>query len=318
MSTEKENGNFAKPMLPAGAGGLNVLSLFDGMSCGQQALERIGLNISQYYASEIDKNAINETMSNYPKTKQLGDVKNLNTGQLPNIDLLIGGSPCQGFSFSGKQLNFNDPRSKLFFEFVRLKSELNPKYFLLENVPMKKEFEKVITKYLGVEPITINANLVSAQDRKRLYWTNIPNIQQPKDKGILLSDIVGFESEIPTQEETIEEIKKFTKRDFQVSISKKGRIRPHRFDYKKSGISEIGTIVNPNDKCVTIIASHTPKVYRSNPFSIQELTLNECEQIQGVSVGYFKKSSERQAKKMLGNGWNIDVIAHILSYGEWS
>jgi site-specific DNA-cytosine methylase len=120
----------------------------------------------------------------------LGSVLDVKGADLPKIDLLIGGSPCQGFSFAGKQLNFDDPRSKLFFEFVRLKEELNPKYFLLENVKMKKESQDVISEYLGVEPVEINSALVSAQNRKRLYWTNIP-FDMPEDKGILLKDVYG-------------------------------------------------------------------------------------------------------------------------------
>src|SRR5690606_18870286 len=168
--------------------GINVLSLFDGMSCGQIALERAGIKVNNYFASEIDKHAIKVTQHNYPNTIQLGDVTQVKGEDLPKIDLLIGGSPCQGFSFAGKQLNFEDPRSKLFFEFVRLLKECNPKYFLLENVVMKKEFEQVITEHLGVEPIKINSALVSAQNRERLYWANFP-IEQPKDKGIKLIDI---------------------------------------------------------------------------------------------------------------------------------
>jgi DNA-cytosine methyltransferase len=298
----------SKPLLPA------VLSIFDGMSCGQIALNKIGYKYSEYYASEIDKHAIKVAVNNYPSTKQIGSVTEVKAVDLPKIDLLMGGSPCQGFSFSGKQLNFDDPRSKLFFEFVRLKEECEPKWFLLENVVMKKEYEQVITKALGVEPIRINSALVSAQNRERLYWTNIPNITQPNDKGKTTKDIVGFESEIPCIDETISEIKKYTSRDFQVSISKNGRIRPHRFDYKKSGISEIGTIVNPNDKTVTIIASHSPKTYKSNPFEIYPLNRQECEQLQTVPMGYTDCVSEQQAKRMLGNGWTVDVISHILSF----
>ena len=172
---------------------MNVLSLFDGISCGQIALERAGIKVDNYFASEIDKYAIKVTQKNYPNTIQLGDVCNIKCNELPKIDLLIGGSPCQGFSFAGKQLNFNDPRSKLFFEFVRILKEVKPKYFLLENVKMKKEYQNVISEHLGVEPIEINSALVSAQDRKRLYWTNIPNINKPDDKGILLSDILETE-----------------------------------------------------------------------------------------------------------------------------
>ena len=176
---------------------MNVLSLFDGMSCGQIALDQLGIKVDNYYAAEIHKYAIEIAKKNYPNTIHLGDVTKIKGSDLPQIDLLIGGSPCQGFSFAGKQLNFDDPRSALFFEFVRLLKECNPKYFLLENVRMKKEYQDVITEHLGVEPITINSALVSAQNRVRLYWTNIPNITQPKDKGIVLKNIlqdeIGYE-----------------------------------------------------------------------------------------------------------------------------
>ena len=168
----------------------NVLSLFDGMSCGQIALNKLGIQYENFYSSEIDKHPMKVTQHNFPNTIQIGDVTQIKGENLPKIDLLIGGSPCQGFSFSGKGLNFEDPRSKLFFEFVRLVKETNPRYFLLENVKMKKEYEQVITDYLGVEPIEINSSLVSAQNRVRLYWTNIPNIQQPEDRGIGLTDIL--------------------------------------------------------------------------------------------------------------------------------
>lgn len=171
---------------------MNVLSLFDGMSCGQIALERAGIKVDNYFASEIDKYAIKVAQSNYPNTKHIGSVVNVKACDLPPIDLLIGGSPCQGFSFAGKQLNFEDERSKLFFEFVRILKEVNPKYFLLENVKMKKEYQAIISEQLGVEPIEINSSLVSAQNRKRLYWTNIPGIEQPEDKGIYLKDIIEY------------------------------------------------------------------------------------------------------------------------------
>lgn len=187
------------------AEGITVLSLFDGMSCGQIALQKLGIKVKQYYAAEIDKHAIQVTQHNFPNTIQLGDVTKVFAKDLPKIDLLIGGSPCQGFSFAGKQLAFDDPRSKLFFEFVRLKNDCNPTYFMLENVKMKKEFEIIISKYMGVAPIEINSALLSAQNRVRLYWTNIANetyglfgdmqcmIPQPKDKGILLRDILEID-----------------------------------------------------------------------------------------------------------------------------
>lgn len=190
---------------------LNVLSLFDGMSCGQIALERAGIKYDKYFASEIDKHAIKVTQHNYPDTIQIGDVTKVKGTDLPKIDLLIGGSPCQGFSFAGKQLNFDDPRSKLFFEYVRLLHECKPKYFLLENVKMKKEYQDVITEHLGrylypedeweiieFNCVEINSSLLSAQNRKRIYWTNIPGVTIPNDKGILLKDIVHENESLDT------------------------------------------------------------------------------------------------------------------------
>ena len=191
---------------------LTVLSVFDGMSCGQIALKKMGITIDKYYAAEIDKYAIQQTAHNFPNTIHLGSVTDVKAKDLDKIDLFIGGSPCQGFSFAGKQLNFDDPRSALFFEYVRLWNEIkkiNPNaYFLLENVNMKKEYLGVISEYLGVYPVRINSNLVSAQNRDRWYWTNIrtkdvglftelwSDVPQPKDKGILLKDVLQDESEV--------------------------------------------------------------------------------------------------------------------------
>ena len=174
-----------------------VLSLFDGMSCGQIALNRLGIPIKTYYASEVDPYPIKVTQANYPDTIQLGDVCNVKAADLPKINILLAGSPCTGFSFAGKQLAFSDPQSVLFFEFVRLLKECKPKYFLLENVKMKKEYLNVISEQVGVEPIFINSALLSAQNRQRWYWTNIPGIEQPKDKKIVLRDILenGYDSE---------------------------------------------------------------------------------------------------------------------------
>jgi DNA (cytosine-5)-methyltransferase 3A len=180
---------------------MNVLSLFDGMSCGRIALDRLGIKVDNYYASEIDKYAIQVSQANYPDIIQVGDVTELDTSTLPKIDLIMGGSPCQGFSFAGKQLAFDDPRSALFFEFVRCVKVLNPKYFLLENVRMKKEYLDVISEYMGVEPIMINSALVSAQNRVRYYWTNIPGIEQPEQRGIVLRDILETQtSERPVKD----------------------------------------------------------------------------------------------------------------------
>lgn len=170
---------------------MKVLSLFDGISTGRLALERAGILVEKYYSSEIDKYAMQVSAKNYPDIVRLGDCTKIDFTQYAGeVDLVIGGSPCQGFSFAGKQLNFDDPRSKLFFEFVRAVREIKPKYFLLENVKMKKEFQDVISEQLGVKPFEINSTLVSAQNRRRLYWTNIPVNSIPEDKHIMLKDIV--------------------------------------------------------------------------------------------------------------------------------
>ena len=197
---------------------MKVLSLFDGMSCGQIALSKLGVKVDKYYASEIDKYAIEITQKNFPDTVQLGDVCNLDPKDFMDVDLLLFGSPCQGFSFAGKQLAFDDPRSALFFEAVRLLKAIKPKYFLAENVRMKKEFLEIFTEQVSAcytandvapeykdmfgnvrfEPHFINSSLLSAQSRQRYYWTNIPNIKQPQDKGIVLRDILEYEPQDPT------------------------------------------------------------------------------------------------------------------------
>lgn len=282
---------------------MKVLSLFDGMSCGQIALNRLGVKYSAYYASEIDKNAIKVTMSNYPNTIQLGDITKVNGYDLPKIDLLIGGSPCQGFSFAGKGLNFDDPRSKLFFEYVRLLKETNPKYFLLENVKMKKEYQDVITKYLGVEPILINSALVSAQNRERLYWTNINNIEQLQDKEIILCDI-------------LEEL------DFSHNIKKvELSLSANNIQNIKKGSSSFSWFYEQQtytrwSKTRTLKAGggsgNIPKVLNEDLTMFRKLTPVECERLQTVPDNYTDRVSNNQRYKMLGNGWTIDVICHIL------
>ena len=189
---------------------MNVLSLFDGMSCGRIALDRLGIEVDTYYASEIDKYAIAVAKENYPDTIHVGDITQLDPKDFQDIDLVLAGSPCQGFSFAGKQLAFDDPRSALFFEFIRLLKAIKPKYFLLENVRMKQQYLDVITLQVSecypdhegndlfdskIEPILINSALLSAQSRQRLYWTNIPHVKQPEDLGIVLKDILEDEVE---------------------------------------------------------------------------------------------------------------------------
>lgn len=392
MSAKLENKdlttNDAKPTLSA------VLSLFDGMSCGQLALQRAGISYDKYFASEIDKHAIKVTQHNYPNTIQLGDVTQVKGEDLPKIDLLIGGSPCQGFSFAGKQLNFNDPRSKLFFEFVRLLKECKPKYFLLENVKMKKEYQDVITEHLGVEPIEINSNLLSAQNRKRLYWTNIPGVTIPKDKGIMLKDIIHENESIDTvlsgnyaewfaKNAEFQLGKKYSSLNPEKAITmtarqyaswngnywfeilseyivpfdktlqildkevQRGKVGYFKTDSQgnrvyyihdkavtlcgnaggrgaKTGLYLFGCITpdrinkrqngqrfNDGKKFYTLTAQYKHGVLIEG--YIRKLTPIECERLQTVPDNYTNVVSNTQRYKMLGNGWTVDVIAHIFN-----
>ena len=276
---------------------MNVLSCFDGISCGQVALNRIGIKYDNYYASEIDKNAIKVTQSNYPNTIQLGSITGFLGANLPKIELLAGGSPCQGFSFAGDQLNFEDPRSKLFFEFLRLKEELSPKYFLLENVRMKKESMDVISKSLGVEPIKINSSLVCAQNRPRLYWTNIPNITQPQDKNLLVKDVL-LNGDFP----------KLTLSEKAVSYMSRLRNGKPRWEFHSNPL---------NGKAACLTANMCKGV----PYGvIKELNRRfhpiECERLQTLPDDYTKAICDTQRLKSIGNGWTVDVIAHIFKNME--
>ena len=282
---------------------INVLSLFDGISCGQIALERIGIEVENYFASEIDKYAMQITMANYPNTKQLGDVKNVTTEQLPKVDLLIGGSPCQGFSFAGAGLNFEDERSKLFFEFVRLKNELKPKYFLLENVKMKQEFQDIISEQLGVKPILINSSLVSAQNRERLYWTNIPINSLPQNKNICIGDVVGVN--VSEKSDKVIVVKNI--------YPKKGQNGNVYALKGKSKTLSAGVGITGNG----IGSSNAPKIEWDNEQGWRKLTALECERLQTVPDGYTKYVSDTQRYKALGNGWTVDVISFIFSFLRW-
>lgn len=308
--------------------GINVLSLFDGMSCGQIALERAGIKTEIYLSSEIDKYAMLVTEKNFPGTVQLGDVSQLQSKNLPKIDLLIGGSPCQGFSNAGKGLNFDDPRSKLFFEFVRLLNTVKPKYFLLENVKMKKEYQDIITRYLGVEPILINSSLVSAQNRQRLYWTNIPGIEKPKDRGVLLESILESGSVDREKSYCLDANyfkgtnarQYFCKSRRQLvwvipEATRKGFIEVTNGDcvdltFMKSKTRR-GRMMIEKSNCLTASKSNYCKV-TNDWFRI--LTPTECERLQTVPEGYTEGVSDTQRYKMLGNGWTVDVIAHIFNY----
>jgi site-specific DNA-cytosine methylase len=219
------------------------------------------------------------------------------------IDLLLGGSPCQGFSFAGKQLNFFDPRSKLFFDYVKALEGLNPKYFILENVQMKQEYQDIISKYLGVQPIEINSALVSAQSRQRLYWTNIPNVVKPTDKTILLKDIIqedGMFSYIDNQK-TINRV--YKKNYLQYDINGKGHGSQDQRAY----------YLNNKHGCLDTGCNGKSKVLLEDG-RIRHTTIQEKEILQTLPIGYTKAITENQASKAIGNGWTVDVIAHILSF----
>lgn len=305
---------------------MNVLSLFDGMSCGQIALNNLGIDYDKYFACEIDTHAIKVTQSNFPNTIQLGDVTKVDFKSLPQITLLMGGSPCQGFSFAGKQLNFDDPRSKLFFEFVRALKETKPKYFLLENVKMKRESQDVISQHLGVEPIEINSALVSAQNRKRLYWTNIPGLDQPKDRGIFLKDIIETPESIGVIKNHGElELRPHKSQcldaNYFKGVDNHGQ-RTMILNYSSSGRGDgvvEGRFTENPDKAMTLTASGYSNrsmtgvvMYDGLKSYIRKLTVTECKRLQTVPENYSMPVSDSQAYKMLGNGWTVDVISHIL------
>ena len=288
---------------------MNVLSLFDGMSCGQIALDKLGIKVDNYFASEIDKHAIKVTQSNYPDTKQIGSVIEVKGIDLPKIDLLYGGSPCQSFSRAGDGSGF-DGKSKLFWEFVRVLKEVNPTYFLLENVVMKKEWERIITDSLGVSPVQICSSNFSAQKRQRLYWTNIPLDSEIVDKGVTLKDIVNGDREeikdsplvLDTYADGSLKIKNATKKGFLIanegdsvnlevptSKTRRGRV----------GVGKTNTL---NTACNYGMVKEGKLV---------KLNVNDFEALQTVPKDYTILASENQRKRMLGNGWTVDVIAHI-------
>jgi site-specific DNA-cytosine methylase len=406
---------------------MNVLSLFDGMSCGQQALERAGILVEKYFASEVDKYAIQITKKNYPNTIHLGDVRMVDANQLGKIDLLIGGSPCQSFSFAGKRKgmatknnieiltlehyielksqNFEfEGQSYLFWEYMRLLKEVRPKYFLLENVLMGQRWERVLSRAIGCNPIEINSALVSAQNRRRLYWTNIgavssglfglptSTITQPKDLGVLLKDVLQPTEEIDEKyflsEKMIAGFQKHAIRHKEKgtgfawnptegnkkgnclrangalcatdniivhntmprsSTTGKGGSGPlsctdgktycldtggstNAVEYSNKRLNETiekyrenlvdGTLIDSynksihNEKSITIStrvnASNQTHLYINR--KIRRLTPVECERLQTVADNYTHGVSDSQRYKMLGNGWTVDVIAHIFKY----
>jgi len=390
---------------------MKVLSLFDGMSCGQIALNRLGIKVDTYYASEIDKYAMEITQKNFPETIQIGDVCAVRGEDYQDVDLILAGSPCQGFSFAGKQLAFDDPRSALFFEFIRLLKEIKPKYFLLENVKMKKEYLQIISEQVsacypeipfGIEPIFINSSLVSAQSRQRYYWTNIPNITQPEERGIVLRDIleedpsenpvkdtarnqrhyknidekslcmtatmykgagnngmtlvpiragawrgrsldesgknVKWKETTPKQmletrkDEKSNAVSTFTKDNVVVTFSE-DRINKFKETLKDdpkpsaNGIIQLNNpshsssrVYSPEGKSPTLMAGNSgggkEPVKINDGVYWRKLTPVECERLQTVPDNYTEGVSNTQRYKMLGNGWTVEVICHILKNME--
>lgn len=274
---------------------MNVLSLFDGISCGQIALERAGVKVEKYFASEIDVHAMRVANKNYPNTIQLGDIQTIDLHSLPKIDLLIGGSPCQGFSFAGKQLNFEDPRSKLFFDYLRtykFLKEKNPDIkFLLENVKMKKEYQAVISNFLESDPILINSSYVSKQNRQRLYWTNIV-VEQIEPRSDLDLNKFLYRLGHGYIKDEIKIFKKYPTLTAQAPATK------HRLVVN---IKEAKKALQENDL----------KIIRHGSNVTRTITPEECEEFQTLPIGYTDNLKKTQRFKCIGNGWTVDVIAHI-------
>jgi len=285
---------------------MNVLSLFDGMSCGQIALNKLGIKYDNYFASEIDKYAIKVTQANYPSTKQLGCITELDGTKLPKINLLLGGSPCQDLSQAkpnGEGLN--GERSGLFWEYIRVLKETKPIYFLLENVVMKKEWVDIISNELGVQPIEINSNLVSCQNRRRLYWTNIPNVEQPSDKGIVLGDIIFDDTYKNFTDERITKTKKITKNYIKWDMSgKQYWSQQDRAYFKEKKVCTLPKS-NPANKLNIVLDFENDIYRRMHPI--------EAERCQNVPDNYTKIEgvSTNRRLEMLGNGWTVDVIKHF-------
>lgn len=318
---------------------MNVLSICDGISCGMVALEKAGIHVENYYAFEIDKNAIKISKHNYPNIIQCGDVTIADFKKYKNIDLLIGGTPCQDLACCNqKGKGLDGERSKLFFDYVRALHDTKPKYFLFENVArMKNKDREIITEVLGVEPILIDSALLSAQSRKRLYWTNIPNVELPNDSGIILSDILENDNEhsiscaLRTRKNYDQitsckhlEVRKDNKANALTTVRTDSMIcSPIQIGkYGKGGQGQ--RIYSVEGKSVTISANsggigQKTGLYRidlpDGDYVVRRLTERECERLQTLPDGYTNCGlSWNQRVKAIGNGWTVDVIAHILSF----
>lgn len=301
---------------------MRVLSLFDGICCGHLALERAGIKIDSYDAYEIEKSAIKATQANFPDVVHHGDVtKEDFTKYKGKIDLLIGGSPCTQLSMAGNGQGLKGAQSKLFYDYARALEEAQPKYFLLENVIMKKEWEDIITNILGVEPIEINSSLVSAQNRRRLYWTNIPNVILPKDKNITLEDILE-DIEFPNPAAI-----RGRRLNKATIVGRRLDENGHRQDYDKTipitQCLEVRATNTNKSNCLTTVdkdnvltplpVGRYPDAFKNNlPF--RYYTTKEMCRLQTVPDDFLNMIPDSAARKALGNGWTVDVIAHIFSF----
>lgn len=311
---------------------MNVLSLFDGISCGMIALERANIKVDNYYSSEIEKSAIDISKKNYPNIIRMGDITKINKetlSNLPKIDLILAGSPCQGFSRNGNMLNFEHEQSKLFFDFIKILNWIRDNNnmdvkFLLENVEMKKEWKDIITSYVKVAPLDINSKLVSAQNRPRTYWTNIPNASIPEDKNINLYDILELDHQYDLIDyQGIKIDSSFNKKEINLINIVNKEVRISQATKQGYIIAEDGDGINlsfPTSKTrrgrVVKKKSNTLDkqcnicVYYNG--ILRKLSLVELERLQTLPDGYTEGVSDNKRKNAIGNGWTVDVITYLL------
>lgn len=290
---------------------MNVLSLFDGICCGKVALEKAGVTITNYFASEVNPHAIKVTQKHHPSVIQLGDVTKITEAmldRLPKIDMIIGGSPCQDLSSYKKNKNeatgLEGDKSNLFYHFERIVKHVNPKYFLLENVVMDQKWEVIITDILNADPILINSNLVSAAERKRMYWTNIPNVTQPEDKGILIKDIIVPSDQVPE------------KYWYNLPFIYNGDDKKVQctLDVQKGFQRNMKEVYNINAKCNTLLAdgdggNRQKKVYQDG--RCRKFMPIEYERMMNLPDNYTDCVANSHRYSVVGNGWTIDVLTHI-------
>lgn len=331
MNSEEQNKNSLQK-------GLTVLSLFDGISCGYEALNRAGIKVNAYYASEINATSIAISKYNHPDIIQIGDVRDIDISKLPQIDILIGGSPCQNFSFSGtgkgavtiegievttleqylelKNQGFEfEGYSYLFWEYVRILQEVQPKYFLLENVKMAEKWRNIITKTLGYDPILINSNLLSAQNRPRLYWSNIADIKQPKDKGIYIKDVLQntYSPKEMLSEKILNRFQPL-KSTYCVGTTKPKFRTIGQRDYVFGDDNKMGCLVATDYKQPKQVL-HNGVLRKISPIEAERFqTLEDDYTKYGLFENEVKEVSNTKRFEAIGNGWTVDIIAHILKH----